>query len=52
MTHPERKKQEEELSQLRRLLDLTVKHQEKQGLRPYSHPDHYDDLCAKGDKEK
>jgi len=52
MTDSERRKKEEELSQMRKLLNLTIKHQEKQGLKPYSHPDHYTDMLEKEDKKK
>jgi len=47
MTDSERRKKEEELSQMRKLLDLTVKQQEKQALKPYSHKDRYDEICEK-----
>ena len=43
----EEKKYREELDRYRELLNRTQRHQEKQGLKPYSHPDHYDRLCAK-----
>ncbi len=44
------KKYREELEQYRQLLDLTIKQQEKKGLKPYSHPDHYDRMCEKEDR--
>ena len=45
----EEKKYREELDRYRELLNRTQQQQEKKGLKPYSHPDHYDRLCAKED---
>ena len=45
----EEKKYREELDRYRQLLHQQTKHQEDKGLKPYSHPDHYDKLCAKED---
>ena len=47
MTDSEKKKAEENLSKYRELLDLTLKHQEKKGIRPYSYRDRYDEICEK-----
>ena len=46
MGHSE-KKYREELDRYRLLLKRQEEQQEKKGLKPYSHPDHYDRLCAK-----
>ena len=45
----EEKKYRQELDRYRQLLNRQVKQQEDKGLKPYSHPDHYDKLCAKED---
>ena len=45
----EEKKYRQELDRYRQLLNRQAKQQEDKGLKPYSHPDHYDKLCAKED---
>ena len=48
MGHSE-KKYREELDRYRQLLNRQKENDEKKGLKPYSHPDHYDRLCSKED---
>jgi len=49
MSESERKYREE-LDRYRQLLNRQKEEDEKKGLKPYSHPDHYDKLCAKENK--
>ena len=43
------KKYREELDRYRQHLNRQAKQEEEKGLKPYSHPDHYDKLCSKED---